>query len=342
MTSASLFFKLQKEDLKRRIWVIALLFLGFFFAYPVNLALIMENAANSQFAMYNGYTPLVDTGTPEYLAKVLEYKTKAVVDLVSYGNVMPLFLMVTAAVVIGAAGFVYLHNQKKVDFYHSLPVRREMLYLVYHVDGILILAVTYLIHLLVLTAAAAAYGVSPAKFAGPMLFGFFMNLLYYMVTYETVIVAMMMTGKIIVGLLATVVFFSFFPVVGALIEGFEDIFFITANQVPNEALFNTLGHLSPVGAYIMSLADISAGKTVEADQILGLLIRYLCRSNPGTGTLQKNVLWKQQERQWPLKRPWHPSVSLLSLQLVWEPPCFSGLYRAVCAGDSLEWLLASF
>lgn len=33
-----------------------------------------------------------------------------------------------------------------------------------------------------------------------------MNLLYYMVTYETVIVAMMMTGKIIVGLLATVVF----------------------------------------------------------------------------------------------------------------------------------------
>ncbi len=37
------------------------------------------------------------------------------------------------------------------------------MYLVYHVDGILILAVTYLIHLLVLTAAAAAYGVSPAK-----------------------------------------------------------------------------------------------------------------------------------------------------------------------------------
>ncbi len=98
------------------------------------------------------------------------------------------------------------------------------MYLVYHVDGILILAVTYLIHLLVLTAAAAAYGVSPAKFAGPMLFGFFMNLLYYMVTYETVIVAMMMTGKIIVGLLATVVFFSFFPVVGALIEGLKTYF----------------------------------------------------------------------------------------------------------------------
>ncbi len=275
MTSASLFFKLQKEDLKRRIWVIALLFLGFFFAYPVNLALIMENAQNSHYAVYNGYTPLVDTGTPEYAKRVLEYKTKAVVDLVSYGNSMPLFLMITAAVVIGAAGFSYLHNQKKVDFYHSLPVRREMLYLVYHVDGILVLAVSYLIHLLVLTAAAAAYGINPAKFMGPMIFGFFMNLLYYIVTYETVIVAMMMTGKVIVGILATAVFFSFFPAVGALLEGFENIFFITASQVPNEAVFETLGHLSPVGAYIMSLADISVGKTVAAVQILGLLIAIL-------------------------------------------------------------------
>ena len=179
MTSASLFFKLQKEDLKRRIWVIALLFLGFFFAYPVNLALIMENAANSQYAMYNNYMPLVDNKTAEYAAKVLEYKTKAVIDLVSYGNFMPLFLMVTAAVIIGTAGFAYLHNQKKVDFYHSIPVRREMLYMVYHIDGILILAFTCLAHLLILTAAAAAYGVSPAKILGPLFFGFFMNLLYF-------------------------------------------------------------------------------------------------------------------------------------------------------------------
>ena len=111
MTSASLFFKLQKEDLKCRIWVIALLFLGFFFAYPVNLALIMENAANSQFAMYNGYTPLVDTGTPEYLAKVLEYKTKAVVDLVSYGNVMPLFFCPCSpcSLCVAASGSIWCH-----------------------------------------------------------------------------------------------------------------------------------------------------------------------------------------------------------------------------------------
>ena len=35
MTSKNLFFKLMKEDLKRRIWAAALLSLGFFFFYPV-------------------------------------------------------------------------------------------------------------------------------------------------------------------------------------------------------------------------------------------------------------------------------------------------------------------
>ena len=159
MTSASLFLNCKRrskaQDLGRCPAVS-----GIFLCLSCKSGIDYGKCSKQPVAMYNGYTPLVNTGTPEYLAKVLEYKTKAVVNLVSYGNVMPLFLMVTAAVVIGAAGFAYLHNQKKVDFYHSIPVRRQMLYLVYHVDGILILTVTYFIHLLVLMAAAAACGVS--------------------------------------------------------------------------------------------------------------------------------------------------------------------------------------
>ena len=53
MTSKNLFSEkkvcdriwgLMKEDIKRRIWVLALMFLVFFFALPVKLALVMENA----------------------------------------------------------------------------------------------------------------------------------------------------------------------------------------------------------------------------------------------------------------------------------------------------------
>ena len=148
--------------------------------------------------------------------------------------------------------------------------------------------------------------------------------------------AMMMTGKIIVGLLATAVFFSFFPAVGALIAGFEDIFFITADKIPNEALFDTLGHLSPVGAYVMSLADISDGKTVAAAQILGLLIAIFAGGILGMELYRKRPM-EAAGRAMAFKKTMAPIVSSLFLQLVWGLPCSSGHCRAVCTGDCLEW-----
>ena len=39
MTSRSLYFKLLKEDFRRRLWAIALVFLAFFFTLPIGLAL---------------------------------------------------------------------------------------------------------------------------------------------------------------------------------------------------------------------------------------------------------------------------------------------------------------
>ena len=64
MTSKSLFFRLMKEDLKRRLWAFGLSFLTFFFAMPVlaamgvtNLeqqyALWMEDAGNYDFGAGN-------------------------------------------------------------------------------------------------------------------------------------------------------------------------------------------------------------------------------------------------------------------------------------------------
>ena len=43
MTSKSLFFRLMKEDLKRRLWAFGLSFLTFFFAMPVLAAMGVTN-----------------------------------------------------------------------------------------------------------------------------------------------------------------------------------------------------------------------------------------------------------------------------------------------------------
>ena len=39
MTSKSLFFKLMKEDMKRRLWAVAFSLLAFFFAMPMAAAM---------------------------------------------------------------------------------------------------------------------------------------------------------------------------------------------------------------------------------------------------------------------------------------------------------------
>lgn len=44
-----------------------------------------------------------------------------------------------AAMILGLTGFLYLHSKKQIDFYNSLPVKREMLFAVKFLDGFLII-----------------------------------------------------------------------------------------------------------------------------------------------------------------------------------------------------------
>ena len=202
MTSGSLYFKLLKEDFRRRLWAIALVFLAFFFTLPIGLALNMENAANTNYYRYNDYEPFIQDAAMtdlQYKTRLLELKTEVVLNGVEYGNGMIAFLMITAAVVIGVSSFAYLHNKKKVDFYHSIPVRREALFGVQFSGGIFIVGAAYGLNLLLLTGVAMSYGVPAGRILGAMAGGWALNMLYYALMYSTAVAAMMMTGNIVGG-----------------------------------------------------------------------------------------------------------------------------------------------
>ena len=108
MTSKSLFFRLMKEDLKRRLWAFGLSFLTFFFAMPVlaamgvtNLeqqyALWMEDAGNYDFGAGN-------TAETEFSRRLGELA----VESIGLENVVMGFLVITAALVLALTGFLYL------------------------------------------------------------------------------------------------------------------------------------------------------------------------------------------------------------------------------------------
>ena len=259
MTSGSLYFKLLKEDFRRRLWAVALVFLAFFFTLPIGLALNMENAANSNYNRYNDYEPFIQDGTMtdlQYKARLLELKTEVVLNGVEYGNGMIAFLMITAAVVIGVSSFAYLHNKKKVDFYHSIPVRREALFGAQFSGGIFMVGAAYGFNLLLLTGVALSYGVPAGRILGAMAGGWALNMLYYALMYSVAVAAMMMTGNIVVGVLGTGVFFFFLPGVMMLLGWYCETFFVTTARYmwsSDQSPFTWgVRYLSPFSVYINS------------------------------------------------------------------------------------------
>lgn len=282
MTSGSLYFKLLKEDLKRRIWAIALLFLGFFFALPVGLALTMENAANNHYTRFNGYMGFIrDSSMSDhaYRMALLELKTKVVLSQVSFGRILIIGLLIAAAVVIGVSGFSYLHNKRQVDFYHSLPVRREILYSSRYTAGILITGLAYLVNLILTLGVALSYGVSPASIIGPMAAGFALNMLFFLLMYAVSVIAMIMTGNLVVGILGAAVFFGYLPAVMFLLSAYCDVFFLTTTRdmwkLGGSPFVWGMQFLSPLSIYMTALGWGTKQIGQHIPELAGAMISFL-------------------------------------------------------------------
>ena len=125
MASKNWFFSGMIEELKRRLWAVALCFVIFFFSLPV--VMVYCTTRNEELLTQ-----------PEREALVGD-----VLSLLSYRNGWIIFLMTVLAVVLGVSGFAYLNSRRKVDFYHSLPIRREKWFVIHYVSGLLIVAVPY-------------------------------------------------------------------------------------------------------------------------------------------------------------------------------------------------------
>lgn len=259
MTLKSWFFKLQQEDLKRRLWAIALLFLACFFVLPVGLAITMENAAATNYYRYNDWEPLVNDGTfltEQFEAILVRAKAEAAMEHIRFGNGMLVFLLVTASIVMGISSFSYLHNKKKVDFYHSIPVRREKLFLVQFIDGILLTAGAFGINLILAVMVAAFYGVHGNRVVSAALASFGLNMLYYCLNYSVVVIAVLLTGNTIISLMGTAVFFFFMPAMSLILTHYVSVFFVTApssNWIAQSPLIWMMERMSPLYVNLASL-----------------------------------------------------------------------------------------
>lgn len=256
MTSKSLCFKLMKEDLKRRMWVLALTLLGLVFTILVPTAIkcseFMEKSAT-----WNAST-----------------RRRMVANIVNLlgPNGMAVFILLAVGILWAVSGFHYLHNSKKVDFYHSIPVKRITLFLSVYLNGILVPAGIYLVMQMASTAVAWNAGVGLNHIDTIPIQYFVLNMVYYSMLYTTAVIAMMMTGNVVIALLGDVVFWAYGPAVTALVRGYFEWFHTYYETTESMAAFNRFIRYSSPFANYMYEFQIAAEDHPEWGALLGAVV----------------------------------------------------------------------
>ncbi len=270
MTSKHLYFKLLREDAKRKLWAAALLGLAFFFILPVPLAMVLPSYQVTEYVT---------------LEQIILRRTNNVRMMLGFNGGYPMVavLMFFAAVVMGIATFSYLHNKKQIDFYHSLPVKRSLWFLVNLSTGVFLPAAIYLVAIVLSLIVGAVNGVLPGLVLKTAASSFLLNMLYYTLTYITVVLAMMLTGTKIAAILGSAVFFCFFPAVSALSRTYYQAFFQTYYSGTPDILSRTLLKLSPIAAIAMAMEDLNPVRIISvtaAILLLGIFAFFLYKKRP--------------------------------------------------------------
>lgn len=236
MTSKISFTKLLREDMKRRSWLLALSVVVFFLLGPVNCLMNLEN----QFRM-------VQTNMGYYTLKDLK---EWYLGFVGFNNGLLMAAICIFAVLCGITGYQYLHSRTKIDLLHSIPVKREKLFMVQYVSGLLFFLVPYILCMLICLLIGGFQGVVTARHILCSVGGVGLGTLYFLMIYHVAILAMMLTGKILVGVLGTAVLCGIGPAVSMLQSRMCSTFFETYFTTVSDTDTAFRSALSPVGAYV--------------------------------------------------------------------------------------------
>ena len=224
MTSRSSFCNLLRENFKRRIWSFAITMLFFLFYFPISSMLTAD-----------GYLAGSETMSEFELARTKMYIFNAFKSQHGQSGGIVFFLMVFA-ILMAASAFGYLHDRNKTDFYHSLPISRMKLYMANIINSLVITLVPYLIMALIsagITGVRTGYG----ECIPYALTNFLINSGFFVLLFSVSVIAMLLTGHRIVGILGTLILYFW----GAFIMS------LFANDLMS-SFFNTFysepGHLS--------------------------------------------------------------------------------------------------
>lgn len=237
MTSRVSYFKMTVNEMKRRSWYGAAAFLGFFCAFPLMTMLRFQSVGDIARNVQD---------VAERENAIIAMKQ----DFLSYvggGDVVLMFLIPFIALLGAWSGLSWLHSKKKMDLMGSLPVRREKLFITESLATLLLAMIPYVCNLILALLVAGAKGIFTGRAAAISLAGLGIHLVYFMVFYFCGTLAMILTGKILTGILGTGVFLVIVPLICGVVETYASTFW-KAYTSANGAFWRPLAiWMSPAG-----------------------------------------------------------------------------------------------
>ncbi len=208
MTSKKSFLVDIKTNARRRVWLIVIMFLSFFFSLPVFTAMML-----SMEKMY--LVNYRQTGT--YLGRMFAKH-------IGLGGGKAVFISLLA-VIAAIQGFSYMYQRKKLDLYMSVPVTKGRRFAAIYLNGFLAFFLSYLLNMLLSFFVAQAMGANVSfavEEAAAALLG---NTILYLAVYHIAILAVMLTGNLIVTVMGAAVLFFYDGLLWVLMMSYMETFF---------------------------------------------------------------------------------------------------------------------
>lgn len=230
-----------RTTLREQLWISVFLALGFFMAFPVAGMIVTGNWQNLNYS-------------PDQIQKLYEHLWRDGFMITGAA------VAAGAGILNGANGFWYLYSPRKVDFYHCLPERRIWMFRNRVLVGMIYYVVPYLVMEFLAVCVGAAQGFFGLKLMGMALTMLGLHFMMYLLFYFSTVLAIVLTGNILTGILVLGGIFAYGPLLCGLIIAYRSCFYGTTCGLLQYGLTDFLKcFLSPVFLGIRLIQNYSGG-----------------------------------------------------------------------------------
>ncbi len=253
MTSKISYPKFIIENLKHRAWLIAFSFIAHFLILPVYTLMYIDNKKSL----------LPDPSNVKELKEWAFYNFSGLLN--GQNNFFLAILFFGMGLLCAVTGFSYLHSKVKQDFYHSMYVTRKQWFLISYISGLLIFLVPFIVLSFCTILIGQVNGLMNLSLFLYCLRAMLYGIMVFFLSYHTSILAMMLTGQVITGVLAYIVLLVYGSAILGLVEALCSTFLHTwvANLSPFDSI---LRYSSPAALS----ANFIGANVSESGMVLGL------------------------------------------------------------------------